>query len=55
MRETTDFSRYRCCIGATLLLAGFATGASALEDPGYDRPGLGFTPAVPEDGDITLE
>lgn len=55
MRETTDFSRYRRCIGAALSLTGFATGASALEDPGYDRPGLGFTLAVPEDGDITLE
>lgn len=55
MRETTDFSRYRRCIGAALLLAGLAPGASALDNPGYDRPGLGFTPAVLAAGDVTLE
>ena len=55
MRETGDFSRYRRCIGAALLLAGFAANAAALDNPGYDRPGLGFTPAVLGAGDITLE
>lgn len=55
MRETTDFSRYRRRIGAALLLAGFATSAAALDNPGYDRPGLGFTPAVLGAGNITLE
>lgn len=55
MRETRDFSRYRRCIGVALLLAGFVPGASALDNPGYDRPGLGFTPAVLDAGAITLE
>lgn len=55
MRETRDFSRYRRCIGVALLLACFVPGASALDNPGYDRPGLGFTPAVLDAGAITLE
>ncbi len=55
MRETADFSRYRRGIGAALLLAGFAASAAALDNPGYDRPGLGFTPAVLGAGDVTLE
>ncbi|MBD8871652.1 transporter [Rhodanobacter sp. DHB23] len=51
-----DFSRYHGRLGmAAVLLAGFATTASALDNPGYDRPGLGFTPAVLGAGDITLE
>ena len=55
MRKTMDFSRYRRCIGVALLLAAFAAHASALDNPGYDRPGLGFTPAVLDAGAITLE
>ena len=55
MRETVDFSRYHRCFGVALLLAGFATGAKALDNPGYDRPGLGFTPVVLGAGDIMLE
>lgn len=55
MREAKDFSRYHRFIGATLLLAGSASTASALDNPGYDRPGLGFTPIVLRTGDMTLE
>ncbi|MBD8881006.1 MULTISPECIES: transporter [Rhodanobacter] len=51
-----DFSRYRSWLGVpSLLLAGFVSTASALDNPGYDRPGLGFTPVVLGAGDITLE
>lgn len=35
------------------LLAGSACGQT--HNPGYDRPGLGFTPAVLDAGDVTLE
>lgn len=38
------------------LLALAVTGvARASDNPGYDRPGLGFTPAVLQAGDITFE
>ncbi|MBD8900255.1 transporter [Rhodanobacter sp. DHG33] len=51
-----DFSRYHSRLGmAALLLACFATTASALDNPGYDRPGIGFTPVVLGSGDITVE
>lgn len=36
-----------------VLLAGSACGQT--HNPGYDRPGLGFTPAVLGAGDVTLE
>ncbi|WP_111982224.1 transporter [Dyella jiangningensis] len=58
-----DFSRYRCrnrrFPTAALLgpaLAGlFGTSPAWADNPGYDRPGLGFTPVVLSAGDITLE
>jgi hypothetical protein len=55
MRKTMDFSRCRSCIGVALLLTLMASSAAALDNPGYDRPGLGFTPAVLGAGDTTLE
>jgi hypothetical protein len=66
--EAMDFSRYRdpnrCrsphvprnmrrVMFATLML-GFALPALA-DNPGYDRPGYGFTPVVLGAGDITFE
>ncbi|WP_426664186.1 transporter [Rhodanobacter aciditrophus] len=33
----------------------FAAAAAALDNPGYDRPGLGFTPAVLAPGSVTWE
>lgn len=57
-----DFSRYggirRCALLAAIalgMLAGPPTVAHADDNPGYDRPGLGFTPAVLHAGDLTLE
>ncbi|MEY2150502.1 transporter [Rhodanobacter sp. 115] len=57
-----DFSRYeglrRCALLAALALgaiAGLPALAHADDNPGYDRPGLGFTPAVLGAGDVTLE
>lgn len=63
-----DFSRYRgtnrcrgrdarrCVRLATLaiLMLGFALPALA-DNPGYDRPGYGFTPVVLGAGEITIE
>lgn len=57
--ETGDFSRYhpsRRLAGAmALLLAGFTAAAPALDNPGYDRPGLGFAPAALAAGHVTWE
>lgn len=54
-----DFSRYgarRRCAGVAMLLAlGVATDVRADDNPGYDRPGMGFTPAVLRAGDATWE
>lgn len=57
-----DFSRYggirRCALPGVLALgalAGLCGAAHADGNPGYDRPGLGFTPAVLHAGDLTLE
>lgn len=47
-----------CCLAAIL---AFCLGVAPLafaqvhDNPGYDRPGLGFTPAVLQAGDVTLE
>lgn len=39
-----------------LALGGFGTATPARADnPGYDRPGLGFNPAVLDPGELTLE
>lgn len=41
---------------AALALVLFAAGAHGqTHNPGYDRPGLGFTPAVLSPGDLTVE
>lgn len=48
-----DFNRYGL-LAAVLLMGGIA-GAHADDNPGYDRPGLGFTPAVLKVGDLTWE
>jgi hypothetical protein len=61
--QTQDFSRYpafgrrvarlwRALVGTVLLSA--ATAAYA-DNPGYDRPGIGFTPAVLGAGQVTWE
>lgn len=65
-----DFSRYRSdhpkrrslkpCVGwpvaLALLMFGWAAMAPAWADnPGYDRPGLGFNPATLDAGELTLE
>ena len=62
-----DFSRYRAlrrpmpgkaprvALAATALaILAFALPARA-DNPGYDRPGLGFQPAVLNAGDVTIE
>lgn len=62
----SDFSRYRdprrfarTATPAGLLFAAVSSLAAALpahaDNPGYDRPGLGFTPQVLAAGDTTLE
>lgn len=62
----SDFSRYRdprrsarTATPAGLLFAAVSGLATALpahaDNPGYDRPGLGFTPQVLAAGDTTLE
>ena len=38
-----------------LFVIAFAVNARAGENPGYDRPGLGFAPAVLQAGDVTWE
>lgn len=40
------------CLGAFVSLPALA---QVEDNPGYDRPGLGFTPAVLQSGDFTLE
>lgn len=40
------------CIG---LCASAPATAAVRNNPGYDRPGLGFTPAVLQAGDVTIE
>jgi len=56
-----DFSRYggirRCTLPGRLALGMLAVlpVAAHADNPGYDRPGLGFTPAVLHAGDLTLE
>ncbi len=58
-----DFSRYRrgnrpfpVLVLLGLGLAGLQGASPAWADnPGYDRPGLGFTPVVLNAGDVTLE
>jgi hypothetical protein len=66
--EVMDFSRYRgtnrrLCAHASrsvriaavaALMLGFAVPAQA-DNPGYDRPGYGFTPVVLAAGNITVE
>lgn len=50
--------RSQPAIALALCLAAFAwTPASAqvLDNPGYDRPGIGFSPSVLQAGDATLE
>jgi hypothetical protein len=59
--QTKDFSRYpargRCArlrtLAGILLLAGSAVAHA--DNPGYDRPGIGFTPAVLGAGQVTWE
>ncbi|MGH8190657.1 MAG: transporter [Rhodanobacteraceae bacterium] len=43
-----------CCVACAWLATAVATSAYA-GNPGYDRPGLGFSPAVLEAGDFTWE
>ncbi len=65
-----DFSRYRACnpklcqrrphaerlVPLALLLLGWVIVTPARADnPGYDRPGLGFNPATLDAGEFTLE
>lgn len=50
------FNRYtRPSLAFVLLLASPVALAQADGNPGYDRPGLGFTPSVLDTGDIMLE
>lgn len=57
--ETRDFNRYRrpgCGLWRLGLLALCGVGAAhANDNPGYDRPGLGFTPAVLQRGAAMFE
>lgn len=60
--ETTDFSRYpraHPCTGRLHGLLGcvclLVVGAAHADNPGYDRPGLGFTPIVLAPGQLTWE
>lgn len=53
-----DFSRYHALrrVAAAVAIALCIAGpAHADDNPGYDRPGLGFTPAVLQAGDVTWE
>jgi hypothetical protein len=53
-----DFSRYhalRRVVAAVTIVLCVASPAFADGNPGYDRPGLGFTPAVLHTGDVTWE
>ncbi|MDE1894023.1 MAG: transporter [Pseudomonadota bacterium] len=65
-----DFSRYRgnhpnrtarparpgrTGLSAMLLLGLAIAPAARADNPGYDRPGLGFTPAVLDAGEMTIE
>ena len=53
-----DFSRYRALRrvpAAAAVALCLAAPAHADGNPGYDRPGLGFTPAVLQAGDVTWE
>ncbi|WP_329743015.1 transporter [Dyella sp. A6] len=53
-----DFSRYHAFRRATvagLFIACLAAPAFANDNPGYDRPGLGFAPAVLQAGAVTWE
>jgi hypothetical protein len=50
------FPRARLLSIAVLAVAGvFATPPAHADNPGYDRPGYGFTPVVLAAGDITFE
>lgn len=50
------WASHRWIAGAAVLAFAFATTATqASENPGYDRPGLGFTPATLDAGDIAWE
>jgi hypothetical protein len=68
--EAMDFNRYRqpghggecgrrtarlAAIGALALCCTFIAPVAHADNPGYDRPGYGFTPAVLAAGDITIE
>src|SRR6185312_1837529 len=68
--ERMDFSRYRSdhpkrrslkpCVGwpvalALLMLGWVAMAPAWADNPGYDRPGLGFNPATLDAGELTLE
>jgi len=64
-RQVVNFSRYgaknrpsagiapRAAFGAACALAACVVHAD--DNPGYDRPGLGFTPVVLGPGDVTIE
>lgn len=46
----------RCCLVICVVLVPCgAAAAQVTNNPGYDRPGLGFTPAVLQANDVTLE
>lgn len=52
------FTRHAtCCQGAALGLPALAMAgtAHAGDNPGHDRPGIGFSPAVLQAGDVTWE
>jgi hypothetical protein len=66
--EALDFSRYRdpnprltqrrrrgLCFSAAFTLGWLVSMPALAENPGYDRPGYGFTPVVLGAGDVTLE
>lgn len=58
MSTTVAFYRRRCLYGPVLaaVLGLAATGAAhAGDNPGYDRPGIGFTPSVLAAGDLMWE
>lgn len=54
--ESGQFDYRRAAIALCLgLCASAPATAEVRNNPGYDRPGLGFTPAVLQAGDVTLE
>lgn len=54
--DRCDLSMRRFTLALCLAIVACAPAVAQVKDnPGYDRPGLGFTPAVLQAGDVTLE